>query len=68
MGPAGTPAPITKKLAGEIIKAMQDPDTKAKLAKLSVQPLGSTPEEYAAYMQKEVERWTKVIRNSDTKS
>ena len=64
---AKTPPAIVKKLNGEIVKAIQDPDTKARMARESADPLPSTPEEYGAYLRSELERWTRVIKTAGVK-
>ena len=67
MAPAKTPATIVKRLNREIVKVLQDSDIKSRLGKLGAEPLGSTPEEYGAYLRSELDRWTKVIKNAGIK-
>lgn len=62
--PAGTPKDIVKFLNAEIVKVMAMPDVKAKCAQLGFDPVGSTPEEFAAYIKKEVDKWGKVIKDA----
>jgi tripartite-type tricarboxylate transporter receptor subunit TctC len=64
MVPAATPKPIVDRLNAEILKALQHPDVKAKLAAQGAEPLGSTPAEYAAYVKKEIARWGSVVKAS----
>ena len=65
--PANTPSAIVKRLNAEIVKAVQDPDLKARLAHEGVETLGSTPEQYGVYFRAEVERWTRVAKSSGVK-
>ncbi len=67
MLPAGTPPAIVKRLHGEIMKVLQDPDMKARLAQDGIEPLGSTPEQYGAYLKSELQRWTRVIKTAGVK-
>ena len=62
MVPAATPPAIVKRLNAEALKALQSAEVRDKLAQQGAEPLGSTPEEYAAYLQKELARWTKVVK------
>jgi tripartite-type tricarboxylate transporter receptor subunit TctC len=60
--PAGTPKEITTLLNREIARIIGLPDTKERLATLGLDPVGSTPEEFAEVIKAEVEKWGKVIR------
>lgn len=59
--PAKTPAPIVQRLAEETRKAMQAADARARLIDLGAEPLGSTPEEFARYVNDEYAKWGKLI-------
>ncbi|MDO5290427.1 MAG: tripartite tricarboxylate transporter substrate binding protein [Pseudomonadota bacterium] len=60
--PAGTPAPIVQKLNTALLAAMAKPGVREKLAGVGAEPIGSSPAELAAHLQKETERWSRVIR------
>ena len=60
--PAKTPSDIVKRLNAEVMKALNSPDVKAKLAVQGAEPLGSTPEEYGQYIQSEITRWGQVVK------
>jgi len=65
VGPAGLPRPITDKLAAQIAKLVDDPQTRAKLTAIALEPLAeSTPDSFAAYVKTEVDRWAGIVRNS----
>jgi tripartite-type tricarboxylate transporter receptor subunit TctC len=68
MVPAGTPRPIIDRLNAELRKALANPEVRAKLAAQGAEPLGSTPEEYGAYIRKEIDRWGKVVQQSGVKA
>ena len=60
--PAGTPKDVVAKLNAEIIKALKASDVNGFIVKEGGDPVGSTPEELAAYFQKEVAKYAKIIR------
>jgi tripartite-type tricarboxylate transporter receptor subunit TctC len=61
VAPAGTPAAIIDKVNSGINAALQDPDVQKRLADLSAEPVGGTPQAADAYLKKEAERWKNVI-------
>jgi len=65
MAPAGTPRPIVTRLNGELVKIMNAPDVKERLAGLATDPLTSTPEEFAAYLKQEIAKWADVVRKAN---
>lgn len=62
MVPAGTPAPVVQRLNSEILKALKSPEVLEKLAQQGAEALGSSPEEYGAYVKKELTRWAGVVK------
>jgi tripartite-type tricarboxylate transporter receptor subunit TctC len=64
MVPAGTPQPVIDRLNAELRKALANGEVRAKLAQQGAEPLGSSPEEYGAYIRKEIDRWGKVVKQS----
>ena len=65
LAPAGTPAAIVARLNGEALKALHSDEMKEKLAADGAQPLGSSPEEFAALIRSELDKWTRVARAAD---
>jgi tripartite-type tricarboxylate transporter receptor subunit TctC len=61
VAPAGTPAAIVEKVNSGINAALQDPDVQKRLAALSAEPVGGTPQAAGAYLKKEADRWKNVI-------
>jgi len=59
---AGIFAVVVQRLNAEINKALQSADLREKLAVQGAEPLGSTPEEYGAYVRKELARWASVVK------
>lgn len=64
MVPAGTPAPVVQRLNSEILKALKSPEVLEKLAQQGAEALGSSPEEYGAYVKKELARWASVVKST----
>jgi tripartite-type tricarboxylate transporter receptor subunit TctC len=65
--PAGTPAPVLKKLNEAGNQAIRDPATRARLEELSAIPLGTTEEEARAHLQAELKKWGPIIKASGAK-
>jgi tripartite-type tricarboxylate transporter receptor subunit TctC len=68
MTPAGTPRPIVSRLNAELVKIMHAPDVKERLAAMATDPLTSTPEEFAAYLKREIAKWGDVVRKANLKA
>jgi tripartite-type tricarboxylate transporter receptor subunit TctC len=68
LAPAGTPRPIIARLNAEVVKAMHSPEMKERLAGIGTDPVTSTPEEFAAYIQAEIGKWGDVIRKAGLKA
>ncbi len=62
MVPAGTPAAVVQRLNTEVSKALNSAEVREKLAVQGAEPLGSTPEEYGAYIRRELARWASVVK------
>jgi tripartite-type tricarboxylate transporter receptor subunit TctC len=63
LAPSGTPTAIVNRLSGAIAKAVAFPDLREKLLTLGVEPVGSTPEQLKAFMQSELDKWTKLVQS-----
>jgi tripartite-type tricarboxylate transporter receptor subunit TctC len=61
---AGTPRPVVERLQREIVNALQRPDVTARLANDGTEAVGSSPQQFAAHMKAERERWGKVIERA----
>jgi tripartite-type tricarboxylate transporter receptor subunit TctC len=62
--PAGTPREIVVKLNTELCKIIDNPETKAKVAALGFEAFSSSPEELDAHVKVQLERWTKMIKDT----
>jgi len=68
LAPAGTPQPVVRRLNAELVKVMHAPEMKEKLTATGTEPLTSTPEEFAAYIKREMAKWGDVIRKAGVKA
>ncbi len=66
--PAGTPAPVVKRLNEEVARAVRLPDVRERLIALGVDPVGGTPEELARVLARDLEKWTAVAKAANIKS
>ncbi|MFV0676247.1 tripartite tricarboxylate transporter substrate binding protein [Variovorax sp. tm] len=65
--PAGTPAPIAEKLHKAMVEALKEEEVKKRFVDVGVQPVGSTPAEFADFLKKEDAKWADVIRKGNIK-
>jgi tripartite-type tricarboxylate transporter receptor subunit TctC len=64
LGPAGMAPPIVEKLNGALVQAVRDPANRRTLIERGADPVGSTPEEHAAYIRSEIGKWQRVARQA----
>ena len=67
VAPKGTPPAVIDTLQGEVAKALADPAVKAKADASGLFPATSTPAEFAAFIRKEAERWSTVVKETGIK-
>jgi tripartite-type tricarboxylate transporter receptor subunit TctC len=67
LAPAKTPAAIVNKLSHAIAEAMHDPELKKKLIASGAIPAPNSPEDMAAFLKSEFERWGKIVREKGIK-
>lgn len=61
--PPGTPKPIVDKISREVVAMMKAPEILDRLQSLGYVPAASTPEEFAAQMRAELDRWARVLKD-----
>lgn len=64
MAPAGTPMAIVNRLQQEAAAALRKPDVIAWMKENGLDPIGSTPEEHAAFIRAELAKWAKVVKDT----
>ena len=67
LAPAGTPREIVQRLAGEMAKVVKQPDVVQPLTQLGIDPVGSTPQEYAALNKADYEKYARLVKASGAK-
>jgi tripartite-type tricarboxylate transporter receptor subunit TctC len=62
VGPAAVPRAIVAKLHQQIVASLHAAQMKARLTAQGLEPVGNTPEQFAAYMRAEIGKWTQVVK------
>ncbi len=65
--PAGTPRAIVDKIQADVAKALAQPDVRERFVAQGADPGGNTPEQFAAFIRAETEKWTRVVKYSNAK-
>lgn len=65
--PKGTPADIVEKLAASAAQALKNPEVIAKYEAMGAEPVGSSPAEFAAYVESEAKKWSDIVKRSGAK-
>ena len=67
LAPAATPRDVIQRLAGEMAKVAKQPDVVKRFTELGIDPVGSTPEAYAALNKSEYEKYGKLVKETGAK-
>jgi tripartite-type tricarboxylate transporter receptor subunit TctC len=65
--PAKTPKEIVARLNDAMVKALRSPDVSQRMQQIGFDVVASSPDEFAAFMKGEVERWTRVVQKGNIK-
>jgi tripartite-type tricarboxylate transporter receptor subunit TctC len=68
LAPAGTPRGVVSRLNAEIVRVVQSPEMKERLATMATEPMTSTPEEFADLIRQEIVKWAQVVRTAGLKA
>jgi tripartite-type tricarboxylate transporter receptor subunit TctC len=64
----GTPPEIVARLHSEVAKILRTPEVRQELAALGAEPVGDTPDEFAAFLKADMARWGKIIQEKGIRS
>jgi tripartite-type tricarboxylate transporter receptor subunit TctC len=67
VAPTGTPAPAVHKLHATLQDVLKEQAIQEKFAALGLEIIGNTPEEFAAFLKKDIAKWGKVVKESGAK-
>jgi tripartite-type tricarboxylate transporter receptor subunit TctC len=65
---AATPPALIARLNADTAKILNAPDVRERFAALGAEVIGGTPDEFAAYIKKEIPKWTRVVRESGARA
>jgi tripartite-type tricarboxylate transporter receptor subunit TctC len=66
--PAGTPPAIVRRLNAELVRSLEAPDVRGPLVQQGVTPVGSTPDAFAAHVQRELAKWARVVKETGARA
>lgn len=68
LAPAATPKPVIARLHAEAVKALRAPDVVDKLSGQGAEPVASSPEEFAAFIRSETEKWANLVKAANMRT
>jgi tripartite-type tricarboxylate transporter receptor subunit TctC len=67
LAPAKTPRPVIERLQKEIAAVLVDPEVRTRYEALGIEPVGNTPDQFAAQIRDDLARWEKVVKQANIK-
>jgi tripartite-type tricarboxylate transporter receptor subunit TctC len=64
LAPSGTAREVVTRLQGEVARHLASPDVREALVRQGAEPVGSTPEQFAAFIKTEAQKWSRVIKQA----
>jgi tripartite-type tricarboxylate transporter receptor subunit TctC len=64
LAPAGTPPAIVARMAQEVVKALKTPEVSQRFAQLDIEPIGNTPQQYAAIIRTAMKKFGPAVKAS----
>ena len=67
MAPAGTPPAVIQKVSADVARLVTTPEVQARMVADASEPVGSTPDDYAAFIKAEIAKWAAVVKQANMK-
>jgi tripartite-type tricarboxylate transporter receptor subunit TctC len=67
VAPRGTPPAVVQRLHAEVVKVLKSPEIADKFTPVAVEMIGTTPQEFSAYIRSEIVKWSEVVKRSGAK-
>ena len=64
LAPAATPKDVLARLNAEMVKVIQSPDFRKRMAEIGAEPIGNTPEQMARQIREETEKFAKLVKDA----
>jgi tripartite-type tricarboxylate transporter receptor subunit TctC len=64
LAPAGLPAPVLERLHAVVVAALRAPELRARLQQEGATPVGDGAADFAAFLRRDIDRWTPIVRAS----
>lgn len=68
VAPANTPAAIVNKIHAELSEVLKEPAVQERFQSLGLEIIGNTPSEFAGFLEKDIVKWAKVVKDSGAKA
>jgi tripartite-type tricarboxylate transporter receptor subunit TctC len=68
LAPAGTPAPIVRRVRDEVVRVVKLPEVRERFAGMGIDPVANTPEEFRRIMAADIAKWTAVAKAANIKA
>ena len=62
--PSATPRDVVHKISADVAKVLHMPDIQARMKEIGMTPLGTTPEQFDAYIRSEIPKWAEIVKSS----
>jgi tripartite-type tricarboxylate transporter receptor subunit TctC len=66
--PAGTPSDVVETINRKINSILEEKDLKERLSSLGAETAGGTPQEFAAYVAREIPKWERIVKVSGARA
>ena len=63
--PAQTPPEVINRLHAAVVEALKDPEVHERLVRAGIEPVGNTPQEFAAFLQEQFTRWDGLVKSNN---